>query len=261
MKRMSKLMIGAVCAIAVCASSSQVFSQGLIGHWMFEEGSGEVAADSSGNNNNGTVFNASNGLGEAGSVWVNDSERGSVISFGGTEAGAYVVTANTLPVMTLEQNFTWMFWAKQAEGNLNNHIIMGNRYNLDGVDFVPRQFIKFTPTKFEWHTEGNGNDNMDYDDLENNVWNHHVVVKNGAQLTYYRNGVIASTGVVTQPLLAGQPLLFGGDNTGAAGENWTGYLDDARVYDAALSRDQVIDVFVSEGGVKSYAGDESLQLK
>ena len=260
MKHASKLMMG-VCALALCVCSTQAFSQGLIGHWTFEEGSGEVAGDSSGSNNVGTISNVNNGLGDGGSVWVTDSERGSVISFGGTAEGAYIQTANLLPVLSLEQNFTWMFWAKQGEGNESNHIIMGNRYNLDAVDFVPRQFVKLTPTKFEWHTEGNGNDNMEYDDLENGVWNHHVVVKSGANLTYYRNGARASTSVITQPLLDAMPLFLGGNNSGDAGENWNGYMDDARVYDAALSRDQVIEVFVSEGGVKSYAGDESLQLK
>ena len=85
-------------------------------------------------------------MGEGGSVWVNDPVRGSVISFGGTAAGAYVVVGEAIiPAMTLDQDFTWMFWAKQAPGNGTNHIIVGNRKDINAADFVPRAFIKFTP--------------------------------------------------------------------------------------------------------------------
>lgn len=260
MNQLKTLVVG-VAMLSVFVFCSNGYSQGLIGHWTFDEGSGTVAADSSGNSNDGTIFNENNGLGDGGSVWVTDPDRGTVISFDGTAEGAYVMTANAIPVMTLEQNFTWMFWGKQGEGNGSNHILMGNRFNPEGVDFVPRQFIKFTPTKFEWHMNGNGDDNMDYDDLVVGEWNHHVVVKSGALLTYYRNGLIMAQQEITQALIEPQPLFFGGCNVGDEGENWNGYLDDARIYDVALSRQEVIDVFVSEGGVKSYAGDESLQLK
>jgi hypothetical protein len=109
----------------------------------------------------------------------------------------------------------------------------------NAVDFVPRQFIKFTPTKFEWHMNGNGDDNLDYDDIPADVWLHHAVVKTADQLTYYRNGIEASSGTFTQPLDFPQPLFFGGDNEAAAGENWSGLMSEVRIYDRALSADEI----------------------
>jgi len=109
----------------------------------------------------------------------------------------------------------------------------------NAVDFVPRQFIKFTPTKFEWHMNGNGDDNMEYDDIPADVWLHHAVVKSGDQLTYYRNGIEGGSGTITQPLDFPQPLYFGGDNEGAEGENWSGYMSDVAIYDRALSEAEV----------------------
>ena len=234
-----------------------VQAQGLTGHWEFEEGTGDIVGDSSGNNNNGTIFNGDVGGFGTGvnTVWFNDAERGKVASFGGTANGAYILIDNDIPIMTLEQDFTWAFWAKQAPGNGTNHIIFGNRHNVDRADFVPRQFIKFTPTKFEWHMNGNGNDNLEYDDLPNDVWIHHAVVKDGDLLVYYRDGVEANSRVITQALAEPQPLFIGGENTATAGENWTGYIDDVRIYNVALSASGV--AAVASGGT-SFVPDWSL---
>ncbi len=237
-------------------------AQGLIGLWEFEEGSGETVADSSGNGNNGTIFNPGAGLGENGSVWANDPDRGAVLSFAGGEGGSYVLLGESLiPVMTFDQDFTWMFWAKQVNVTEPNHIILGNRMNVDPADFEPRQFIKFTPTKFEWHMNGNGDDNMEYDDIPNDVWFHHAVVKRGAQLTYYRNGIIAGSGVITQELAEPQPLFIGGDNEGSAGENWIGYIDNVRIYDKAISSEAIASILANEWVGASGAGDWSLKLR
>jgi len=73
--------------------------------------------------------------------------------------------------MTLTNDFTWAFWAKHSDENTaDNDIILGNRMDESPADFVPRQFIKFTPTKFEWHMNGNGDDNMEYEDIPADVW-------------------------------------------------------------------------------------------
>ncbi|MCP4260043.1 MAG: LamG domain-containing protein [Planctomycetes bacterium] len=199
------------------------------------------ATDSSGNGNDGIIHNAeTGGLGDGGSVWVDDPERGTVISFNGTADGAHV-RAGDIPQMTLTNDFTWSFWAKQnAENTANNDIILGNRMDENAVDFVPRQFIKFTPTKFEWHMNGNGDDNMEYDDIPADIWLHHAVVKTGDQLTYYRNGAEGGSGIITQPLDFPQPLFFGGDNEGSAGENWGGLMSDVSIYDRALSVGEVM---------------------
>jgi hypothetical protein len=174
--------------------------------------------------------------------------------------------------MTLTNDFTWAFWAKQnAENTANNDIILGNRMDENAVDFVPRQFIKFTPTKFECHMNGNGNDNLDYDDIPADVWLHHAVVdipadvwlhhavvKTADQLTYYRNGVESSSGTFTQPLDVPQPLFLGGDNEGSAGENWSGLMSDVQLYARALTADEVLQVMALQVGpvirASSYEG-------
>jgi hypothetical protein len=222
------------------AGGVQAADPNLVGWWPLNDGSGGTVADLSGRGTTGTINNPNGGLGADGSVWVTDAERGAVISFNGTATGAYV-RAGSIPQMTLANDFTWAFWAKQDVGQTgSNDIILGNRKDENAVDFVPRQFIKFTPTKFEWHMNGNGNDNLDYADIPADVWLHHAVVKTGAELNYYRNGVAAGSKTFTQPLDFSQPLFFGGDNEAAEGENWRGLLSDARIYNKALTRLEVL---------------------
>ncbi len=245
MKNVFKLWAAVGLVVALSAPSN---SQSLIGHWEFEEGSGDIVGDSSGNGNNGTIFNFEDGGLDDGSVWFDDPERGSVASFGGAGDDAYVQIDNEIPVMTLEQDFTWAFWANdKADADSPNNIIFGNRRALNGEDFTPRQFIKFTPTKFEWHMNENGDDNLEYDDSEdpasndipNDVWMHHAVVKDGPVITYYRNGAAMNSAEITQPLDQPQPLFIGGDNTATDGEQWRGLIDDVRIYDSALSASEV----------------------
>lgn len=46
-----------------------------------------------------------------------------------------------------------------------------------------------------------------------------------------------------------QPLFFGGDNTASDTEHWRGYLDDLRIYNNALSPDEVLLVLFTKWGV------------
>ena len=113
------------------------------------------------------------------------------------------------------------------------------------LEFNPRQFIKFTPQAFESHMNANGNDNLAYSenaDLNNvtpGVWEHHAMVKDGASLTYYRDGVQFNTGEITQALDGPMPFWFGGDDGHDAAEQWQGLLSEVRTYDHALTAEEV----------------------
>jgi hypothetical protein len=117
-------------------------SDGLTGYWPLDS----IAA--------GTTANLAPG-GAAATVTgsptiVNDATRGNVIQFTGTgqrvSAGSAII-----PQMTLTNDFTWAFWANSAQA-ANNNIIIGNRYaTTAATDWNPREFIKFTTSKFEFH--------------------------------------------------------------------------------------------------------------
>ena len=81
------------------------------------------------------------------------------------------------------------------------------------------------------------------------VWTHHVIVKKGKDFSYFKNGVAGVTKTATTEIPVThttkqeqtdlQPLFFGGDNEGADGEMYHGYLDSVRIYNEALSAQAV----------------------
>jgi hypothetical protein len=226
----------------------------LIAWWKLNDGSGTVALDSSGNGNNGTIMNPAQGLGAGGSVWVNDPERGMVISFNGADgSGAYVDTDVIIPAQTLQNAFTWIFWAKQpAAQATNNDTILGNRYG--GVS-SPLQFVKFTPTRFEnYNDDGSYLNGINYTSIPSDVWVHHALVKDGASLTYYRNGVALLTNTATKTMAA-NPFYMGADGFSGAQENWQGYLSDVRLYERALTESEVKRVMGGAGPNSELAGE------
>lgn len=200
---------------------------GLVGYWPLDTG----ADDASGNGVHGVV--------EAGdNAWVNDPERGAVYQSGG---GSSIDLGDAvIPVLDASTDFTWSFWVNPNE-TANNNIVLGNRYSPDGTDFAPREFIKFTPTAFEWHFNDAG-ENVGNDEtaFEVGVWSHNLVVKSGTTLTYYRNGVVIGSGEVTGNPLNPQPLYIGGQN---GVENFSGLLDEVAIFNRALSPAEVTDVY------------------
>ncbi len=193
---------------------------GLVGYWPLEETSGTSAPNAVVGGATAQLFGAV--------TWLNDGTRGRVLSFPG--GGAYAdAGATTIPRMTLANDFTWSFWS-YSQQPANNNVILGNRYSPSGADFSPREFIKFTTTQFEFHRNAVG-ENVAYAAIPQTIWIHHALVKKGAELSYFRNGVAAGSQTISLGLNNPQPLYFGGDR---ASESWAGRLDDPALWTKAL---------------------------
>ncbi len=242
-----------VLTFVACLMTASYANADLVGYWPLNDGAGSVAANMVEGGAAGEIYNAETGGPGDGSVWVQVEDfpyAGSktVIGSGGqAPADTAFVRAGDIPQMTLENDFTWAFWSNTSPDIAANpgrfSGIVGNRYKPGPgrQDYSPRQFIKFTPTAFEWHMNGNGNDNVGFGDdvLEKGVWYHQAVVKDGTSLTYYRDGVAMLTGEVTQGLDEPMPLWLMGDDAGDATEQWQGLLAGVRIYDSALTADEI----------------------
>ena len=196
---------------------------GLLGYWRFDEGEGAIAMDASGQGNHGSIVSP---------TWAQDASRGTVYQTG---EGSYVDFGSVLPAIGLESDFTWSFWVNASETD-NNNIVLGNRYMADGNDFDPREFVKFTPRKFEWHF-GGGGENAPDAFLVVDQWDHNMVVKSGTSLTYYRNGEVVAESTITGAPTNAQPFYLGGqpNNEGGVAENFSGLFDEVAVFSRALS--------------------------
>jgi hypothetical protein len=211
----------------------------LLGWWKLDEGSGNSAIDWSGHENHGEILYLDGGLGDNGNVWVEDPDKGMVLTFNGNDVTGAVVKAGKIPALGANDSFTWAFWAKQeGDGTGEFETILGNRDV--GVDY-PR-FIMFTPTKFEYfvntgeYTVDHGAvEGLDYPDLQDGVWTHHAITKDGSTLTYYRNGI--ETRVATTLVEQGENALYiGGDLVSG---RWSGSMYNVRIYKRALSVEEL----------------------
>jgi hypothetical protein len=227
-------------ALLLLSIAGQVMAQqdpDLFGWWKLDEGQGTIVADSSGKGREGTIFNPNGGKGPGGATWMEDADRGWCLSFSGDNTnGTYVVTKATIPALSLTKDFSWMFWCKQANaGGGVNQTMLGNRY---GGTQSPLQFIKFTPTKFEYY-----NDDTLYatsityaTPLPDGEWVHNAGVKKGATLAYYRNGTQMGASTTVGKTIDANPFYIGGD---PQGERWNGQLSDVKLFDRALTAEEI----------------------
>lgn len=163
----------AACGTALLASLALIGSThaALDGYWPVSETTGTVVDNTVLGGTDATLFN--------GATFFTDPTRGQVLAFDGIDGYA---DAGTIAQLTLTNNFTWSFWVLN-EMDLtppgDNSLILGNRYDSNGGEFSPREFTKFTPTKFEYHRNTVGQ-NLEYADFVNpGPWTHVSVVKQG----------------------------------------------------------------------------------
>ena len=225
----------------------------LVAWWPLTEGSGEDLVDSVGGDAaefvDGEWIAANDGASVPGFL-----AGKSVASFDGNATYA-LLGEELIPVMDETTPFSLAFWTNQVGGGTGvNEIVLGNRYNLEGADFAPREFIKFTPTKFEFHQNGAGGEDVAYGDdgpIPDDTWTHHAIVKEGSLFTYYRNGVEASSHENTGAYpINPQPLFIGGQQPG--GEHWSGALADIGLWKRSLSAADVAKIAAE--GIVSLSG-------
>lgn len=239
-----------IAAIPSRSLTAQVISSdittGLVGYWNFDEGSGTTAADSSGNNNTGTLVN--------GPTWVAGKIGSGALSFDG--ASGYLNVANSTG-LTLDE-FTVSAWVKTS--NLATAYIISKdtstcisyrnfwKFGL-GYNTYLRSAVTMgngSVANFQWTTDNSANN------VGDGQW--HLVTAvftPGVSVKMYKDGNLIDTdtttitgpfGVSTNPVKIG---LCG--NSGY----FNGSLDDIRVYNRALTDQEITDLYHYAGSAFS----------
>jgi len=207
----------------VGTSAAQDLTEGLVGWWTFDEGSGDVAADSSGNGNDGTL----NGPVK----WVAEGKIGGAMAF----TGPYnYVSVPDAPSLNPTDAITIAVWINPSWTGNNRILQKGrsdNQYRL----------IK------EW------GDNTKFD-LEGvgelyplgvlpplGEWTHLAATYNGSSMKLYFDGaVVAEMDASGKIGTSEEPLIIGNKHeTAPGGDEFNGMLDDLRIYNRALSASEI----------------------
>ena len=86
---MPNLMLASLIVLSLMfagVSSAELDPKTVVGMWLFDEGKGDTAVDSSENGNDGELVN--------GPKWVKDGQFGSALEFDGNESKGHVVVGN-----------------------------------------------------------------------------------------------------------------------------------------------------------------------
>lgn len=227
--------------------------EALVGHWTFDDGSGTILTDYSGNKFHGTLMSGADTWGGGLPVWAKDryGNDGKALSF---DKGAYVKIPNN-PAFS-PQTISIAVWVNAAEILENNRFIGLHSWN--GYKFQLQSVNKsfFTVTT----TEGTFDKDSD-PELDIKTWYHLAVTVGGGKTTFYVNGSETQVWEDTPGTLVSSPndLVFGrGSDVYAAVDTnydtdkiiplaWGGYfhgtMDEVRIYKTVLSEAQVKSIY------------------
>jgi len=237
-KIMVVLGLLALCGTAWCVEPIP----NLIAHWTFDEGSGTTAYDSFGSNH-GTIY---------GALWTTGPIDGA-LSFDGDD---YVSMPDSASLDITGDEITVATWFKPgAAGNSIRPIVskwLGSNsayslcYKTDSVDLIG----------FAVKTGGTavGANPTPVNDISK--WYHLAGVYDGSQITVYVDGVagapVANTGNINN---SSKSLRISGFGEGAQNPHHiTGLVDDVRIYDRALSAEEVQQLY--QDGLAEVVGLE-----
>ncbi len=213
---------GAADKVNSADTQSAPLERGLAGYWRFDDASGGSAADSSGNGMTGTLTN--------GPTWTAGRVDGAV-DLDGTDD--YVSIADNAALDIGTGDFTYSFW-------LNPDVATQGVFFSDGSYSDGIMFYRYT-------------DNYTYLWLANtyiqttawgptaSTWQHVTVRRKSGTVAIYADGVQKyTTGSLTGSINSSSGMRIGYGFAGAANLVLDGRIDEFRMYNRALSDEEII---------------------
>ena len=222
-----------------------------IGHWKLDECQGNIAHDSSGNNNHGTinigVNGAQNSLGTCAigtsAAWTNgaNGKINSSLSFDGVDD--YINVANNTIFNLSNNDYSISLWFKAATSMTDNPGMILQRYT--GGSPGAGYWIALSNNKlyFENRADGDSLSITTDNSYNDNLW-HHVIITVDTSTKigkmYIDGHYIKSDSYTGNILNHNTNLTIGGRSTAY---RYNGQLDDIRIYNYALTPEQVKTVY------------------
>jgi hypothetical protein len=247
-----------------CFVHAQDLNEGLVAYWSFDEGSGDIAHDDSGNGNDGTVY---------GATWV-AGVSGYALEFDGV--GDYVERPYDPDFTPGTGPWTVAAWVKAAGGSISGKIVSWYRCGADphcsGEDSaVYRLSVSDNNTVGWWVRDDDGNGDIlgGTGPVGNGYW-HHVagtfepaddlrsLYLDGTQVNMSLDFLTSlEDGGVSIPLDIGRVYITGwGEPCGY----FDGIIDEVRIHDRALSEGEIQDLWgqfaCSVSGTVRFVGDD-----
>ena len=215
-----------------CVDGGGVCQTGLLGYWTFDEGTGTVANDSSGNLNTGSVLNLlANPPG-----WTNGFINGALHFDGQTD----VIVSNS-PSLNPFSGITISTWVKADSWGSAGH---APRLLEKGSSDNQYALLSVTTGQLEFLLRSVSNGVLLASAPSTGAWHHLAATFNGSSMVLYIDGQIAALQPASGVLaITPDPLSIGSAPSGSISSFFNGALDDVRVYGRALSASEISQLY------------------
>jgi concanavalin A-like lectin/glucanase superfamily protein len=211
-----------------------------IGSWSFDEGSGDVATDGSGNGLDGAI---------SGAAWVSPGSNGegSCLDFDGqgpnmVDLGNFDVTSGdglTIALWCKADNLDTpgndpRLFSKAIGGANEDHWFMISSSRIDNVKVF----------RFRLKTDGATSElkaDINTGQIDLDVWTHVAAVWDGATMKLYKNGMVIGS-LDKGGTLSASPdanVAIGNQPVGTDARPWDGLIDDVQLFNRGLSVDEI----------------------
>jgi len=211
--------------------------RGLIGWWLFNEGAGGQAYDSSLNRNTGTLTGMAFPS-TAASGWGSGRNGAKGLSFDGVDDK---ITTTSEFIGTGPITFSGWVYARSFGGNSAGRIISNGRFDIYITGANRIYFTSNAGTNI-YATPTNS--------FPFNQWIHIIATRDSSGISnVYFNGILSGTANQSSgaPVAGTFNPVIGNHNS--LNRTWDGYIDDARIYNRALSAQEVQNLYTDPYGM------------
>jgi hypothetical protein len=224
--RTLKLCVSLIVVLIFTASSYAVIDpKSIAALWLFDEGSGTIAKDTSGNGKDGSI--------KGGAKWV-QGKFGKAIELNGTDAWTEIPSIGTFDEVTIA---TWvMTTGRTAQWRV---IIDNNGWKVGDIH---HQLYADNRVGFSINGNTGGNDQLGkftFDDSQLNKWHHLATTYSDKtkKIQFYVDGQLD-----VETAWGGNPGVIGPARIGSwdgGGREWQGTFDEFAIFNVALSVDDI----------------------
>ncbi len=215
--------------------ASRDLSRGLVGHWTFDDGMGERALDVSGRGHHGTVL--------GGARWV-EGQMGGALAFDGRDdyvsiphESAFDITGSiTVSAWIRVESFTkaWQSIVTKGDRAWRLHRASETRNVGWACSDLSRQQV---------------GDLYGKKPVADGRWHHVAGVLDGTRSSIFVDGVLDATVSSSPKISVNDHAVLIGANAQVGGRLFHGRIDDVRIYDRALSSEELRALAAGGGGV------------
>ena len=237
---------------SIGGKSNKWLTDGLVGHWKMDEGTGASTSDNSGNNKNSYSFNAGN---ESGAPTWSSGKYGNALTFSNVsgQVGNSVSINNGVVDMSANNSFSFFSWVYLTGNTTVSRIFTNGSGCTKNISFhvtdsggIMRVQITDSSDVLTYFSSGYT--------VPLNQWKHigFSFTKNG-KIDFFVDGVLINSQdftVSTFKAVTGNSII--GACTCAYNDGTNGKLDEVRIYNRALSPKEVSDLYNYAPGPIGY---------